>query len=230
MTKFLQSKDREEESKALQSQVDSLQQDLGNLQQRLTEKDDKIAAIKRYGVEESEALQSQVDSLQQDLENLHQRLTEKDDKIAAIKRHREEESKALQSQVDSLQQDLGNLQQRLTEKNDETAAIIIESQCNQDRIETLELEKQELTTKMESLEAKCKVEFFRDTYSWEVDQLRGDLMDKIAEIDRRNDLEKENRWFATSASSQLGKLQLIHTLTSTKKTFFKQFVKCMHKF
>ena len=43
--KLLQSKDREEESKALQSHVDSLQQDLRNLQQRLNDKNDEIAAM-----------------------------------------------------------------------------------------------------------------------------------------------------------------------------------------
>jgi len=125
---------------------------------------------KEVGTREEELTQATV-KLQLELESKNLEVTflrcnakEKDDEIAAIKRHTEEESKALQNQVDSLQQDLGKLQQRLIEKDNETAAIIIDSLCNQDRIKTLELEKQELTTKMASLEAKCKeVEFFRDT-------------------------------------------------------------------
>ena len=131
-----------------------------------------------------------------------------DDKIAAIKRHREKESKALQSQVDSLQQDLGNLHQKLIEKVNQIAAIINDCQCNQDRIETLELEKQELATQMKSLEAKCKeVELFWDTYSCEVDQLRDDLMDKEVEIDL---LRKQQvhilPTFTSASSSAVGKL------------------------
>ena len=123
---------------------------------------------------------------------------EKDDEIATIKRHRAEESKVLQSQVGSLQIELRNLQQRVAEKENEIAAIINDSQCNQDRIETLELEKQELTTQM------TKVEFFRDTYSLEIDQLRDDLMDKEVEIDF---LRKEQvHMMPTPASSPVGKL------------------------
>jgi len=61
---------------------------------------------------------------------------------------------------------------------------------------------------MESLEAKCKeVEFFRDTYSWEVDQLRDDLMDKEVEIDL---LRKQQVHIlptsSSSSSSPVGKL------------------------
>jgi len=44
MMKLLQSKDKEE-SKVLQSHVDSLQQDLRNLQQKLNDKNDEIAAM-----------------------------------------------------------------------------------------------------------------------------------------------------------------------------------------
>ena len=125
---------------------------------------------------------------------------EKDDEIATIKRHRAEENKALQSQVDSLQIELRNLQQNVAEKKNEIAAIINDSQCNQDRIETLELEKQELTTQM------TKVEFFRDTYSLEIDQLRDDLMDKEVEIDF---LRKEQvHMLPASTSSPVGKLVL----------------------
>ena len=125
---------------------------------------------------------------------------EKDDEIATIKRHRAEENKALQSQVDSLQIELRNLQQNVAEKKNKIAAIINDSQCNQDRIETLELEKQELTTQM------TKVEFFRDTYSLEIDQLRDDLMDKEVEIDF---LRKEQvHMLPTSTSSPVGKLVL----------------------
>ena len=130
---------------------------------------------------------------------------EKDDEIATIKRHRAEENKALQSQVDSLQIELRNLQQKVAEKENEIAAIINDSHSNQDRIETLEIEKQELTTQMESLEARYReVEFFQDTYSGEVDQLRDDLMDKELEIDF---LRKEQvHMMPTSASSPIGKL------------------------
>jgi len=169
---------------------------------------------KEVGTREEELTQATV-KLQLELESKNLEVTflrcdakEKDDEIAAIKRRREEESKALQSQVDSLQQDLGNLQQRLTEKDNETAAIIIDSQCNKDRIKTLKPEKHEWTTKMESLEAKCKeVEFFRDTYNWEVDQLRDDLMDKEVEIDL---LRKQQVHIlptsSSSSSSPVGKL------------------------
>ena len=132
---------------------------------------------------------------------------EKDDEIATIKRHRTEEKKALQSQVDSLQKELRNLQQKVAEKENEIATIINDSQCNQDRIETLELEKKELTTQKESLEARYgEVEFFRDIYSQEVDQLRDDLMDKVLEIDF---LRKEQvQIMPTPSSSPLGKLVL----------------------
>jgi len=169
---------------------------------------------KEVGTREEELTRATV-KLQLELESKNLEVTflrcdakEKDDEIAAIKRHREEESKVLQSEVDSLQQDLGNLQQRLIEKDNEIAAIINASKCNQDRIKTLELEKQELTTQMKSLEAKCKeVEFFRDTYSWEVDQLRGDLMDKEVEIDLLR--KQQVHIFPTSALSSyfpVGKL------------------------
>ena len=169
---------------------------------------------KEFGTREEELTQARV-KLQLELESKNLEVTflrceakEKDDEIAAIKRHRAEESEVLQSQVDSLQQDVGNLQQRLIEKDNEIAAIINDSQCNQDRIETLELEKQELTTQMESLEAKCtEVEFFRDAYSCEVDQLRDDLMDKEVEIDL---LRKQQVHIlptsASASSSPVGKL------------------------
>ena len=108
----------------------------------------------------------------------------------------------------SLQQDLRNLQEKVTEKGNEITAIVNDFQCNQDRIEALELEKNEMTTQMESLEARCReVEFFRDTYSWEVDQLRDDLMDKEVEIDF---LRKEQVYMTPistpASSSPVGKL------------------------
>ena len=106
----------------------------------------------------------------------------------------------------SLQQDLRNLQEKVTEKGNEITAIVNDFQCNQDRIEALELEKNEMATQMESLEARCReVEFFRDTYSWEVDQLRDDLMDKEVEIDF---LRKE-QVYMTPISTQPPPLQLV---------------------
>jgi len=60
---------------------------------------------------------------------------------------------------------------------------------------------------MESLEAKCKeVKFFRDTYSWEVDQLRDDLVDKEVEIDLLRQQQVYILPTSTSSSSPVGKL------------------------
>ena len=134
----------------------------------------------RQGTELAAKLQLELESKNLEVVFLRCDGQEKDDEIATIKRHRTEESKALQSQVDSLQQGLENLQQTIIEKD----IIISDSQSKQDRIEMLELEKQEQISKIDSLEARCReVEFFRDTYSWEVDQLRDDVMDKEVEID-----------------------------------------------
>ena len=131
----------------------------------------------RQGTELAAKLQLELESKNLEVVFLRCDGQEKDDEIATIKRHRTEESKALQSQVDSLQQGLENLQQTIVEKD----IIISDSQSKQDIIE---LEKQEQISKIDSLEARCReVEFFRDTYSWEVDQLRDDVMDKEVEID-----------------------------------------------
>ena len=73
------------------------------------------------------------------------------------------------------------LQQQLKEKDAQIAAISSESK---NRIELLANEKQKLTNQKGELEARLgEVEFFRDVYSQESDQLRADLMDKIAEIE-----------------------------------------------
>ena len=77
-----------------------------------------------------------------------------------------------------------DLQQQLEEKNIDITAISSELQHNQDKIEAVTDDKQKLTSQMISLEARFKeVEFFRDHYSQEVDQLREELMNKVAEID-----------------------------------------------
>lgn len=77
---------------------------------------------------------------------------------------------------------------------------------------------------MESLEARCReAEFYRNIYSLEVDQLREDLMDKIAEIHHLR-TEKENQMLATaSASSPLGNLILTY---NTLNHYI--FTHCMH--
>ena len=62
-------------------------------------------------------------------------------------------------------------------------AISSELQHNRDKIEAVTEDKQELTSQMISLEARFKeVEFVQNHYSQEVDQLREELMDKVAEI------------------------------------------------
>ena len=142
---------------------------------------------------------------------LHHDGKKKDDENAAIKvhvRHQTEKINELQSQLDSLQQELEILQHKSREEDIRITAITKDSQ---DQIEALEIKKQELISRMESLEARCReAEFYRDIYSLEVDQLRGDLMDKIAEIHRLR-TEKENQMLATaSASSPLGNLILTY--------------------
>ena len=86
-----------------------------------------------------------------------------------------EEIEILQSQADALQHDREDLQQLLKAK---FTVISKELQHNQDRVETL-------TSHIGSLEARFReVEFLRDHYSHEVDQLRKELMAKIAEVDQ----------------------------------------------
>ena len=113
----------------------------------------------------------------------------------------------LQNQVDALQHDQDGLQQQLKEKDVQIASISSESQYKQSRIETLTVDRQELTRQVQTLEAKLEEEkFFRDHYSQEVDQLRDELMDKIVE---NEDLTKQQKDVVTAdtllATSPAGK-------------------------
>ena len=103
-----------------------------------------------------------------------------------------EEIEALQSQADALQHDREDLQQQLIAKDIQITTISRELQYNQDRIETLTDDKQQLTSHIDSLETRFReVEFLRDHYSHEVDQLRQELMDKIAEVDHLSKKQKD---------------------------------------
>ena len=111
-------------------------------------------------------------------------------------RAREEEIGTLQSQGD-------DLQQQLKVKDIHITAISRELQCNQDKIEALTENKQELTSQLISLETRLKeVEFFQNHYSQEVDQLREELMNKVAEIDhlkkQQTDRKREETLPSTS--------------------------------
>ena len=89
--------------------------------------------------------------------------------------------RAMGDEINNLQIKACYLQQQLKEKDAKITAISTESK---NRIEMLTGEKQKLTNQNGELEARLgEVEFFRDIYSQESDQLRADLMDKIAEID-----------------------------------------------
>ena len=104
--------------------------------------------------------------------------------LKAQLRTRNEEMSILRSQADALQCDKDDLQQQLKERDIQIASISSESQHKQNSIETLTAYTEELTSEMHVLEAKfMEVEFFRDHYSQEVDQLREELMDKILEIE-----------------------------------------------
>ena len=104
---------------------------------------------------------------------------ERDVEIGILKTQitaKEEEINTLQSQGD-------DFQQQLKEKDIHMTAISSELQHNRDKIEAVTEDKQELTSQMISLEARFKeVEFVQNHYSQEVDQLREELMDKVAEI------------------------------------------------
>ena len=92
-----------------------------------------------------------------------------------IRARKEKEIGTLQNQGDDFQQQL---------KVKDIHITAISSECNQDKIEALTENKQELTSQLISLETRLKeVEFFQNHYSQEVDQLREELMNKVAEID-----------------------------------------------
>ena len=100
----------------------------------------------------------------------------------------------MQNQADALQHDREDLQQQLIAKDIQITTISRELQYNQDRIETLTDDKQQLTSHIDSLEARFReVEFLRDHYSHEVDQLRQELMEKIAEVDHLSKKQKMKR-------------------------------------
>ena len=122
-------------------------------------------------------LEFELESKNSEVTLLHCNAEEKDVEIGILNtqiRAKEEEISTLQIQGD-------DLQQQLKEKDIHVTAI--SSELN-DRIEALTDDKQELTSQMISLEARFKeVEFFQNHYSQEVDQLREELMNKVAEID-----------------------------------------------
>ena len=111
---------------------------------------------------------------------LHCIAEEKDVEIGFL----ETQMRANSEEINTLKSQGVELQQQLKEKDIHITAISSELQHNRDNIEVLTDDKQELTSQMISLEARFKeVEFFRNHYSQEVDQLREELMDKKAEID-----------------------------------------------
>ena len=100
-----------------------------------------------------------------------------------------EEINTMHTQVVALQRDRDDLQHQLSSK----------SQQNQDKIETLTEENHEMTGRINFLEAKLtRVEFLESVHSQEVDQLREELMEKIAEIDH---LRKERKDIPADALS-----------------------------
>ena len=92
--------------------------------------------------------------------------------------------RAKSEDIDTLQSQRDDIQQQLKEKDVHITAVSRELQHNRDKIEALTDDKQELTSQMISLEARFKeVEFFQNYYIQEVNQLRAELMNKVAEID-----------------------------------------------
>ena len=107
----------------------------------------------------------------------------------------------LKAQADALREDL---QQQLKAKDLQITAISRESQHNQGRIDTLTDENKEMTTKINSLNAKLvKLEFLEGVFSREVDQLREELMDKEVEIDFLRKDQEYTTPTNTATSSQL---------------------------
>ena len=103
-----------------------------------------------------------------------------------------EEISTMHTQVVALQRDRDDLQHQLSSK----------SQQNQDKIETLTEENHEMTGHINFLEAKLtRVEFLESVHSQEVDQLREELMEKIAEIDHLRKKRKDIPADALSPSS-----------------------------
>ena len=123
-------------------------------------------------------LQFELESKNSEVTLLHCNAEEKDVEIGILKtqvRAKSEEINTLQSQGEDLQ---------LKEKDIHITAISSELRHNRDMIEALTDDKQELTSQIISLEARFKeVEFFQSHYSQEVDQLREELMNKVAEMD-----------------------------------------------
>ena len=107
----------------------------------------------------------------------------------------------LKAQADALREDL---QQQLKAKDLQITAISRESQHNQGRIDTLTDENKEMTTKIDSLNAKLvKLEFLKGVSSREVDQLREELMDKEVEIDFLRKDQEYTTPTTTATSSSL---------------------------
>ena len=119
------------------------------------------------------ALETQIQAKDREKAELEWQLCQKEEQIKSIQQRCEVSAAIVQYEC--------CLQQQLKEKDAKIAAISTESK---NRIEMLTDEKQKLTNQNGELEAQLgEVEFFRDIYSQESDQLRADLMDKIAEID-----------------------------------------------
>ena len=125
-------------------------------------------------------LEFELESKNSEVTLLHCNAEEKDVENGILKT----QIRAKSEEINTLQIRGDDLQQQLKEKDIHITAISSELQHNRDKIEALTDDKQELASQMISLEARFKeVEFFQNHYSQEVDQLREELMDKVAEID-----------------------------------------------
>ena len=147
------------------------------LKQVMEEQEAKWLTLIHESRAKQQALELELESKNSEVTLLHCNIEEKDVEIGILKTQitaQSEEINTLQSQED-------DLQQQLKEKNIRITAISSEYHG---KIEALTDDKQELTSQMISLEARFKeVEFFRNHHSQEVDQLREELMNKVAEID-----------------------------------------------
>ena len=196
---------RKQMQMSLEYQTEVNKQSMKSAQQQFEHMKATLEHQIEVGEQARTALETQIQAKDREKVELEQQLCQKEEQIKSIQQRCEVsaaivqyEGKATQflcpsdQQTTTTQKDTDShkvdafiqsccLQQQLKEKDAKIAAISTESK---NRIEMLTDEKQKLTNQNGELEARLEeVEFFRDIYSQESDQLRADLMDKIAEID-----------------------------------------------